>query len=94
MRTLRYLNTVLTIIACLLTLQLWTAWHSPTEVPLDHADQAQAAGGIPNSGAQREEMIDELKKLNTNMDKLSKALTSDELKVKVVNISDLKSDDE
>ena len=56
MRSIRYLNTVLTVIAMLLTLQLWTLWTSPPAQTLSAAQMAHARGrpaGFPNAAAQR-----------------------------------------
>jgi hypothetical protein len=64
MRSLRYLNAILTVLAVLLGLQLWTAW---TQTNLGTPARVQAAppaaGGIPDTGAQQKEMIDLLKQL-------------------------------
>ena len=68
MRSLRYLNGVLTVLAVLLTLQLWTTWTtaSGVEGPRDRSvswlgPQPAYADGIPNPGGQRKQMIDLLK---------------------------------
>jgi len=64
MRSLRYLNSVLTVIAVLLTLNLYTMW---TVTGPEVATEAQAQG-IPNAGAQRAETLAQLKLLNkTNL---------------------------
>lgn len=92
MHSLRYLNTVLTILALLLTLNLWTAW---TDSAGGHAlslTRPAEAQGIVNAGAQRKEMIDLLKKLNVSLSELDKKLTSGKLKVQVADENDPKKD--
>ena len=81
MRALRYLNTVLTIIALLLTLQLWTSWTQGTaqgQLP-DVATPAQAA--IPNAAAQRKQMIDLIKQTNQNISDLTELFKSGKARV-------------
>lgn len=77
MRSLRYLNSILTVIAVLLTLNLYVAWNTtPAGVAVSFAEEAHAqeAGGISNAGAQRKEMIDLLKQLNVNVVGVKKTL--------------------
>ncbi|MCC7146604.1 MAG: hypothetical protein IT443_09175 [Phycisphaeraceae bacterium] len=81
MRSLRYLNAVLTLIALLLTVHLWTLWTlSPVDLSLAQTARAE---GIPDSGAQRNEMIAELKSLNQRMDSLIGLLRSGEVRVRL-----------
>lgn len=83
MRSLRYLNTILTILALLLTLNLWTAWTSTPggdALSLAHPTEAQ---GIPNAGAQRREMIDLLKRVNVNLEQIQAKLESGDIRVQV-----------
>lgn len=89
MRSLRYLNTVLTILCVLVSLQLWTAWTVPgpgTTMAVAEAyplvSEAQAAG-IPNAGEQRKQMIDELKQQSRQIDDLMSLLQSGEVRVRV-----------
>jgi hypothetical protein len=79
MRQLRYTNTVLTILAALLTMQLWTSWTAwgPELVP-----QARAAG-IPDEGAQREQMISLLKLLVQKTEEIKSLMESGKLTVNV-----------
>ncbi len=73
MRSLRYLNTVLILIAILLTLHLWTLWNGPIGMAMSPVTTAQAAPralGIPNAAEQRHEMVDLLKRLNSKTDEL------------------------
>lgn len=83
MRSLRYLNTILTILALLLTLNLWTAWTStPGGQMLSLADRSEAQG-IPDAGGQRREMIDLLKQLNVSLEQVQTTLKSGDLRVVV-----------
>lgn len=78
MRSLRYLNFMLTVLAVLLALHLWTAWAaSPTLI-----DSARAQG-IPDAGAQRQQIIDELKLLNKKAEETKDLLTSGKVVVQV-----------
>ena len=85
MQPLRYLNTILTILAILLTLNLWTAWTAaPGGDALSLANRTEAQGrGIPNAGAQRQEMIDLLKKVNRSLSDMESTLTSGEVRVRI-----------
>ncbi len=85
MKSLRYLNTVLTVIAVLLTLNLWTLWTSEnTKVSADFASSAQAQNeGLQNAGAQRNQMIDLLRKQISATENLTALLKSGTVKVKV-----------
>jgi hypothetical protein len=49
--------------------------------------------GIPNAGAQRQKMIDELRMLRQSVDGINKTLMSGKLKVEVSNIDKLKPAD-
>jgi len=81
MRSLRYLNTVLTIIAVLLTLNLYVG---VTGGNVSWQSEAHAAG-LPNAGAQRKEMIEHLSKLNDKVAELKGVLLSGEARVVVVS---------
>jgi hypothetical protein len=70
MPSLRYLNTILTLIAVLLTVNLWTLWATtPGGQMFDLATDAHAAG-IANAGAQHKQIVDELKAVNVSIDSL------------------------
>ncbi len=79
MRSLRYLNCVLTVLAILLSLQLWTAW-STSSVSMAHEAHAQ---GIPDAGAQRKEMIDALARIQQELTLTNELLRSGQLRVVV-----------
>lgn len=86
MRSLRYLNTVLTVIAVLLTLQLWTSWTtgvSEKSLPsfVDPVERADAS--IPNAAAQRKQMIDLLKQSNDRLAEMTKMFKSGSARVRV-----------
>lgn len=86
MRSLRYLNTVLTLIAILLTLNLYVGWTTtPGGELLSIASEAHAqeSGGIANAGAQRKEMIDLLKQMNASVNEMQKTLTNGSARVRV-----------
>ena len=85
MKNLRYLNVILTVIALLLTLNLWTQWTgSSSPVASGFATTAQAQGeGLPNAGAQRVEMIALLRKQIAATESLTALLKSGTVKVKV-----------
>ncbi len=80
MRSLRYLNVVLTVLTVVLTLHLWTLW---TGEALSSVTPSAHAGGLPDAGAQRKEMIDLLKGMNQKMDQLAALLKSGEARVRV-----------
>lgn len=84
MGSLKYLNGVLTIIAVLLTLNLWTTWSTtPAGKSLSIASPAQAMG-FANPDAQRQQMIGLLKKLNVQLADVKKTLTNGSIHVQVV----------
>ena len=83
MRSLRYLNTILTLIAVLLTVNLWTLWTvTPGGDSLSIATQARAQG-MTSPGQQRELMINELKKINASTGDLKSMLKSGSVRVRL-----------
>lgn len=70
MRSLRYLNTILTVLAILLSLNLWMQWTQTPAAALPITSQAQAAG-LPDSGAQLQQQIELLKQLNRTSEELT-----------------------
>ncbi len=85
MKTFRYMNAVLTVIAVLLTLNLWTMWTAdavPARSNLDFAAPAQAQG-LPNAAAQRQEMISALKQQTQAITEMSKTLKSGQVRVRI-----------
>lgn len=99
MPSLRYLNTILTVLAVLLTVHLWTAWTHPggslASLPpapagLELATPAHAQiGNLP--AEQRQRQIQLLERLTTQVEKLNTLLESGNAKAKVTveNIADL-----
>jgi hypothetical protein len=99
MRSLRYLNTILTVLAVLLAAQLWTTWTAPHLLASPSGDVADLAtpafaearnagsgGGIPDAGAQRKDMIDLLKKHAAQNDELLGLLRSGDVRVKLEQV--------
>jgi len=84
MPSLRYLNSLLTVIAVLLTLNVYALWTAaPVGVSASSEAYANDPPGMPNAGKQRKDMIDELKRVNTGLDSLQAALMSGKVKVQV-----------
>jgi len=84
MKGLKYLNSILTVLAVLLALQLWTTWNA---TPVEFASQASAQG-IPDEGAQRKQIIDELKLVNKKVEELKGLLVSGKVRVTVIGTGD------
>ncbi len=76
MSSIKYLNTILTALAVLLALQLWTSWNSGAELASPAYGQ-----GIPDGGAQRQQIVDQLKLLNKRTDEVKAILTSGKMRV-------------
>lgn len=93
MRSLRYLNSVLTIIAVLLTLQLWTLWTATPAAPAIDGATAARAEGIPDSGAQRKEIITGLRDVNASIRGLTALFQSGQARVRVEESDDVKKTD-
>lgn len=82
MRSIKYLNTILTVLAVLLSLQLYTTWMSPDAPSMATAARAQE-GGLPNAAAQRREMIDLLKRLCQQVEELNGQFKAGSARVRV-----------
>ena len=88
MRSLRYLNSVLTLIALLLTLNLITMWSvSPSSDVLSFDSNAHAQGTI-SAGQQRQDMTDQLKQVNLNINQINENLTNGNVRVQIQAIPD------
>jgi len=86
MQSVKYLNVILTSIAILLALQLWTSWAGvSSDQPIEMATPAYAAG-IPDAGYQRKQMIDELKKMTAQLDQLNTQFRSGQARVRLSNL--------
>ena len=87
MRSMRYLNTVLTILAVLLTLNLWTQWTATPGGRLlwtaQEAHAAEPARGLPNAAQQRRETVQQLKQLNTEVRSLKQMFASGQARVRL-----------
>ena len=76
MSSIRYLNTILTALTLVIAAQLWTTWSASPSM----ASTAEAAG-IPDTGAQNQQMIDQLKLLNQKTEEIKGLLASGKLHV-------------
>ena len=88
MASLRYTNLMLTVIALLLTLHLWTIWIAPGPrgadgIALAPGPRTAHAAGLPNAGQQRKQMVDLLKKISTQSDELNKLFASGRARVRM-----------
>ncbi len=96
MRSLRYLNTVLTIIALLLTLQLWTIWTAPSatmpatgfDLSFTAAREAHAQPAV-QPAEQRLRMIRLLESIDRGITAQNNLLKSGEVRVRIDNIDAL-----
>lgn len=83
MRSLTYLNSILTVLAVLLVMVLWTMWTAtPAGDTLTLTQDAHAAG-IPNAGQQRKEILDEVKKVNVQLNEFKSLLKGGEVRVRL-----------
>lgn len=82
MNNMKYLNTVLTVLAVLLALNLWVGVQPSPSNQLGLESQAIAQGTV-NAGQQRTEMIKELQGIKSTVESMSKKLTDGSIKVKV-----------
>lgn len=78
MNGIRYLNVVLTVLTVVAALHLWTVWIS------GGGGATAWAQGIPDAGAQRDQIIDQLKLLNKKVDHQNKLLVSGKVRVVLV----------
>ena len=94
MKTLRYLNTVLTVIAVLLTLNVYlqlTA--SPAGAAVSTATEARAADkskakGVGSTAAREQAQLEALQDINSNLAALSTKLSDGSVRVKVDSMPD------
>ncbi len=84
MRSLRYLNMILTVLCVLVALQLWTVWTGWGSAAASTAmAQAVPGNGIPDAGSQRKEIIDALKHLSQQTDDLNGFLKSGQFRAHI-----------
>ena len=81
MKHLRYLNAVLTVIAVLLTLNLYAMWTLGPATTPSFANASAKPFPQPEQQA-----VDQLKRINKALDSLDKTLTSETFKVTVENL--------
>lgn len=88
MQSVKYLNVILTTIAILLALQLWTSWSGPSlDQSMSWTTPAHAAG-IPNAGHQRQQIVNQLKDMSVKLDQLNDQFRSGKARVRIGNQSD------
>ena len=80
MPNLRYLKGILTIIAVLLTLNLWTMWTSSPATDMATPAQAQ---GLANAASQRQQMVNAMKENTKKMDQMIALLKSGQVRVRI-----------
>ncbi|MCC6682733.1 MAG: hypothetical protein IT445_17670 [Phycisphaeraceae bacterium] len=86
MRRLRYLNSVLTVIAVLLTINLYTMWTvTPAGSAMAPTSSYAADSGVVDARVQRKEMIDLLKQINSEISAMHSTLSSGKVRVTVEN---------
>ena len=85
MKTLRYLNTVLTVIAILLTLNVYLQLTgTPAGGAVSVAQEAHAADKPARGvGSSAQAQLDQLKEINANLSRLSGKLSDGSVRVKV-----------
>ncbi|MEM1028433.1 MAG: hypothetical protein AAGJ38_10150 [Planctomycetota bacterium] len=85
MKTLRYLNTVLTVIAILLTLNVYLQLTgTPAGGAVSVAQEAHAADKPGRGvGSSAQAQLDQLKEINANLSRLSGKLSDGSVRVKV-----------
>lgn len=80
MKTLRYLNSVLTVIAVLLTLNLYVQLTAPAGSPAvsfaTPAHAAEAKRGVGSQAARQNDMIKAIKQLSKSAEMINVTLTS------------------
>ncbi len=82
MNHLRYTNVMLTLLVVLLGAQILTQWTTgPALAP------AATAQGIPDTGAQNAQIIDQLKLTNKKLEQITELLVSGKVKVTVANMA-------
>lgn len=83
MNSLRYLNSVLTVIVLLMAFGLWTRWMEGGSMPSSGLVSSAHAAGIPDAGGQRKQIVDELKRVSNELEKLTSMFRSGQARVRV-----------
>ncbi len=102
-RRLTYLNAILTVNAVLIASLAWTALVGDPSASLALAspqsslptnqvtkDETGSGGGVPNAGLQRLQIINEIKGLRSEIQRIDAALSSGKMKINVGNLSEIK----
>ncbi len=93
---LRYLNAILTVVALLLGVLVWSQVSSQPIFATEAAAQSRtirnssATKGIPDAALQREKMILGVEKMTKAVEALSKDLDAGKVKVEVTNLDEIK----
>lgn len=83
MKSLKYLNTILTVIAVLLTVNVWTLWSiTPGGNALSVATEARA-DGMTNAGAQRKQIIDAVNQARAEVGELKSMFKNGSARVRL-----------
>lgn len=83
MKSLKYLNTILTVIAVLLTVNVWTLWSvTPGGEAFSVATEARA-DGIANGGAQRKQIIDAVNQVRSEVGELKSMFKNGSARVRL-----------
>ncbi len=91
MKTVRYLNSVLTVLAVLLTLNLYMQLAGAPAGSLPGTSVAQANNeprGVGSQAARQQAIVDELKALNATVRQLQASLADGSIRVKVDALPD------
>ena len=91
---LRYLNTILTAVAVLLGVLVWTQVSSRPLLATSAEAQTrtvrvQPPTGIPDAGQQREQMVKAIDNMKKSVDKLSKSIDDGKVRVQVTNLDEI-----
>ncbi|MCC5828707.1 MAG: hypothetical protein JJU36_04605 [Phycisphaeraceae bacterium] len=100
MPSLRYLNTILTILAVLLTINLWTLWTHPGGLSgsleanraLDLATPAYAQPGV-QPAEQRAKQIQIMEKISTQIEQQNELLRTGAARIRIENVEEIRGQD-
>ena len=90
----RYLNTILTVVAVLLGVLVWTQVSSRPMLAQE-ADAQSRSGrhtadvGIPNAAQQRDKMVKSIEQMTKTVNSLSKDIEKGKIKVEVTNLDEI-----
>jgi len=91
MRSMKYLNVILTINAGLLAILVWTqvAGRPVVAAAEAAANDPSPSGGIPNASEQRKLMIEALERVQQSVEASNRLLAEGELRVEVMNFHEM-----